>query len=137
MSVIPDDVRALLQAPNFVHLATLLPDGSPHSVPVWAGLQDNRVLFFTQPTSRKARNLEDDSRVALSLTDIANPYLSARLRGRVVGTRTGEDALQEIDRISMSYTGQPFPMRGGTLYEIEITSAATMDLPFRHEPPTD
>ena len=28
---IPDDVRELLQAPNYVHLPTLRADGSPHT----------------------------------------------------------------------------------------------------------
>ena len=28
------DIRALLDRPNFAHLATLMPDGAPHSAPV-------------------------------------------------------------------------------------------------------
>jgi hypothetical protein len=30
-----DEIKALLDAPNFAHLATLMPDGSPQSVPIW------------------------------------------------------------------------------------------------------
>jgi len=26
-----DEIKALLDAPNFAHLATLMPDGSPHT----------------------------------------------------------------------------------------------------------
>jgi hypothetical protein len=33
-----DDVRKLLDEPNFAHLATLMPDGSPESAPVWVAL---------------------------------------------------------------------------------------------------
>ena len=29
---LPDDVRELLRGRNFAHVATVLPDGSPHSV---------------------------------------------------------------------------------------------------------
>jgi len=36
---IPDEVRAMLEAPNYVHLATLRADGSPRSWVVWAGLE--------------------------------------------------------------------------------------------------
>ena len=32
-----DEIRALLDAPNFAHLATLMPDGAPQSAPVWVG----------------------------------------------------------------------------------------------------
>jgi nitroimidazol reductase NimA-like FMN-containing flavoprotein (pyridoxamine 5'-phosphate oxidase superfamily) len=31
------EIKALLDRPNFVHLATLMVDGSPQSVPVWVG----------------------------------------------------------------------------------------------------
>jgi PPOX class probable F420-dependent enzyme len=115
-----------------VHLATLLPDGGPHSIPVWAILEDGRIGFFTQPRSRKARNLERDPRVALSVTDETNPYRSAQIRGRVVETIEGEPALAVIDRISRRYTGQPFPLRSGTVYWIEPETAHFTELPFQH-----
>ena len=115
-----------------MHLATVLPDGSPHSIPVWAILEDGRVAFFTQSTSRKARNLARDPRVALSLVDAENPYRNAQIRGRVVETVEGDDALEVIDRISRHYIGEPFPMRSGTVYWIEPERAHVVELPFRH-----
>jgi PPOX class probable F420-dependent enzyme len=127
---LPDDVRELLEAANFVHLATLMPDGSPHSVPVWAGLEGEQIAFFTQPTTQKARNVERDPRVALSIVDHERPYRSARIRGRVVGKRTGEAALEVMDRLALKHTGNPFPMRQGVLYLIEPERAGFMELPF-------
>src|SRR6266545_1349974 len=94
----PDDVRALFERPNFAHVATLMPDGSPHSVPVWVGTQGDRVCFFTQERSRKARNLARDGRVAISIVDYENPYRMAQLRGRVVEHFDGERALEVMDR---------------------------------------
>ena len=41
------------------------------------------------------------------------------MRGRVVATREGDEALEVIDRLSHKYTGEPFPMRSGVVYEIE------------------
>ena len=134
MPGIPDDVRPLLEGRNFGHLATVLPDGSPHSAAIWIGTEGDRVVFFTQPSSRKARNLARDPRVALSVVDRANPYRTARLRGRVVETRTGEAALPSIDAISMRYTGQPFPMRSGVVFLVEPERAFSMSLPFEHTP---
>jgi PPOX class probable F420-dependent enzyme len=130
MPGIPDDVRPLLEARNFAHLATVLPDGSPHSVAIWIGTEGDRVVFFTQPSSRKARNLARDPRVALSVVDRSNPYRAARLRGRVVETRTGEAALSSIDALSLRYTGRPFPLRSGTVFLVEVSRAALMELPF-------
>lgn len=36
-SPLSTEARALIDRPNFAHLATLMADGSPHSVPVWVG----------------------------------------------------------------------------------------------------
>ncbi len=128
------DVRALLEAPNFVHVATLMPDGSPHSVAVWAGLEAGRPYFFTQPSSQKARNLGRDPRIALSVVDRENPYRTARLRGRVGGTVEGEAALALIDRLSQAYTGHDFPMRSGVVFLIDVDRAAFLELPFSDTP---
>ena len=133
MSTLPDDVRALFAEPNFAHLATLLPDGSPHCVAVWADVEGDRVYFFTQSRTRKGRNLARDGRVALSAVDRANPYRTAHLRGRVAETVEGEDALALIDRLALKYTGAPFPMRSGTVYLVEIERAGSMTLPFREQ----
>ena len=129
---IPGDVRALLEGRNFAHVATLLPDGSPHSVPVWIGVEGERVVFFTQEGSRKARNVDRDPRVAVSVVAHDRPYLSAHLRGRVVRKREGDDALEVMDRLARRYTGEDFPLRRGVLYEIEVDRAGTIELPFDH-----
>jgi PPOX class probable F420-dependent enzyme len=132
---IPEEVRELLEARNFGHVATLLPDGSPHSVPVWIGVERGRVAFFTQAGSRKARNLARDGRVALSVTDGANPYRSAWLRGRVAQTLEGNEALRVIDGLAEKYTGAPFPMRSGVVFLVEAERAGVITLPFRHAAP--
>ena len=128
------EVQRLFEGPNYGHLATLMPDGSPHSVALWVGVEDGRVVFFTQPESRKARNLEGDPRVAISVLDRANAYRTGRIRGRVVATRDGDAALEVIDRLALKYTGRPFPMRSGVVYEVEVEKSGSMELPFEEQP---
>jgi PPOX class probable F420-dependent enzyme len=135
MAELPEEVRELFAGPNFGHLATTRPDGSPHSVAVWVGVEGEHVVFFTQTGSRKARNLARDPRVAVSIVDGTNPYRGADLRGRVVGTVEGDEALEIIDRLSVKYTGAAFPMRSGTVYLIEAERTGHRVLPFSHEPP--
>jgi PPOX class probable F420-dependent enzyme len=103
-----DDVRRLLEEPNMAHLATILPDGSPHSVPLWIGLEGDRLAFLTGPGSRKARNITRDPRVSVSVTDRAQPFTMAHIRGRVTGRIEGDDAWAIIDRISVKYIGTPY-----------------------------
>ena len=124
----------MFERPNYAHVATLMPDGSPHSVAVWAGVEDERIVFFTQPASQKAHNLARDPRCALSTIDRDNPYRTARVRGRVVATREGDAALEVIDRLSVKYTGKPFPMRSGVVYEVEAERVGLMELPFEERP---
>jgi PPOX class probable F420-dependent enzyme len=131
MPALPEEVASLLAGPNIVHLATLLPDGSPHSVAVWGGLLGEHAYFFTQDRSRKARNLRADPRVAISIVDRHNEYSTAWLRGRVVRLIEGEEALPHIDDLSLKYTGAPFPMRSGTVFVIEAERAGSMKLPFK------
>lgn len=111
MSELPDDVRALFEGANQAHVATLLPDGSPHSVPVWVGVEEGRVAFLTSPNSRKARNLDRDPRVCVSVTDADNSFAMAQVRGRMVERRDDEAAWEIIDRISRKYTGGPYAVR--------------------------
>jgi PPOX class probable F420-dependent enzyme len=109
MPELPDDVRALFEGPNYAHVATVLPDGGPHTVPLWVGMEGDRIAFLTSPRSRKARNLERDPRVAISITAHDNPFRMAQVRGRVTGRLEGDPAWVIIDRISRKYTGEPYP----------------------------
>lgn len=111
MIALPEEVRALFDGPNYAHVATLLPDGAPHSVPLWVGVEEDRVAFLTSPGSRKAQNLERDPRVSISITDAERPTVMAQVRGRVGGRLEGDRAWRVIDRISDKYIGQPYPLR--------------------------
>ena len=103
------DVRRHLDTTVVAHLATVLPDGSPHTVPLWVGTHGDQIVFLTGPDSRKARNLRRDPRMALSLTSIDNPFEPVTVRGRVVRWMTGDEAWETIDRIAVKYTGGPYP----------------------------
>jgi PPOX class probable F420-dependent enzyme len=106
---LPDDVRVLFDGANLAHVATLMPDGSPHSVPLWVGIESGRIAFLTGPGARKARNLEGDPRVSISVTDTDQPTTMAQVRGSVCERLEGDAAWEVIDRISHKYVGQPYP----------------------------
>ena len=40
------DVRRVLDSTSIAHLATVMPDGSPHSVPLWIGAYGDRIVFL-------------------------------------------------------------------------------------------
>ncbi|TDD98205.1 PPOX class F420-dependent oxidoreductase [Jiangella asiatica] len=111
MTDLSDEARRLLDGANQAHLATLMPDGSPHSVPLWVALEGDRIAFLTSPGSRKARNIARDPRVALSVTGRDQPNTSALVRGRVVERVDGDRAWAIIDRMAYAYIGMPYQPR--------------------------
>lgn len=102
------DVRRVLDGTPIAHLATVLPDGGPHSVPLWIGTEGEHIVFLTGPGSRKARNLRRDPRVAISLTPADNPFEPVLIRGRVVEWLEGDAAWAVVDRIATKYIGAPY-----------------------------
>jgi PPOX class probable F420-dependent enzyme len=136
MAELPPEVRALFEGANFAHLATLTKDGSPSSVAIWAGLEGDDVVFFTQEGSLKARNMERDARVAISITDHDDPYHTAQLRGRLKEVRGAEEAHALADALAVRYTGEKFPWHQPTarLYVVEVDKVRSTQLPFEHRP---
>jgi len=131
------EVRQLIDHANFAHLATLMPDGSPQSVPVWIGREGDHLVICTGENSLKAKNTRRDPRVALSIVDFTNPYEEVQIRGRVVERRPDPE-LKMMDPISHKYTGKPFPMRkpeGRVALIMEVEKARYTKLPFEHTPP--
>jgi len=59
------EVKQLIDRANFAHLATLMPDGSPQSVPVWVGREGEHIVICTGEGSLKAKNTRRDPRVAV------------------------------------------------------------------------
>jgi len=136
MAELPPEVRELFEGANFAHLATLMPDGAPHSVALWAGLEGDHIVFFTQEGSLKANNMARDPRVAISITDHDDPYQTAQLRGAVVEVRGAEAAHELADRLALRYTGEPFPFRPPTsrMYVVEVHRVRSTQLGFEHRP---
>jgi len=131
------EVKQLIDRPNFAHLSTLLPDGSPLSTPVWVGRDGDHILICTGEGSLKAKNTRRDPRVALSIVDFTNPYEEVQIRGCVVERRPDSN-FKIMDAVSHKYTGKPFPFRnpeGRVALVIEVDKARYTKLPFQHTPP--
>lgn len=98
-------VERLAAARNY-WVATTRPDGRPHAMPVWGVWLDGGLLFSSDPTSRKGRNLA------------ANPALAAHLESgddvvvvEGVGTTVTDPALlaRFVDAYEAKYRFRPTP----------------------------
>jgi PPOX class probable F420-dependent enzyme len=107
---LPPEVDELLRRPNPAVVATVRPDGSPHSVATWYLWDGERVLLNMDETRLRLRFMRLDPRVSLTVLDEESWYNHVSLLGRVVEL-VDDDGLEDIDRLARHYTGEPFRHR--------------------------
>jgi len=107
---LPASHADLLERPTFAHLATVAPDGSPHSSVMWF-VWDGEVLRFTHTSTRqKYKNIAHEPRIAISIADPDDPYRSLEVRGVV-------EKIEPDDEVASFY--QSLQKRYGESYEIK------------------
>ena len=119
--VLSEKSRELIARPVLASLATLNPDGSPQITPLWVDLDGDDVVFNTAQGRKKARNLERDARVAVTVIDPDDQYNVVAFQGTVTDVATaGADA--HIDALAKKYLGvDSYPMRREGEVRIRVT----------------
>jgi PPOX class probable F420-dependent enzyme len=107
---VPPDVDAFLARPNPAVVATVRPDGSPHTAATWYDWEDGRVLLNMDESRLRLSFLRRDPRVSLTVLDNGNWYRHVTLMGRAVSLEEDPD-LVDIDRLSQRYSGRPYRVR--------------------------
>jgi len=104
----PNGVK-LLQEKHVAILSTIMRDGSPQATPVWVDVEPDgtHILINTVVGHLKAKNIERDPRVAVTVVDGQNPFRSVVVRGTIAET-AGHDqgAADHINTLSAKYTGR-------------------------------
>lgn len=84
--------KFLMQGTFTAKLAIVKKDGSPHVVPIWFGLDDDRInrtrervisdiVFTTYDSSLKARNIRRDNRVSICVDDQTPQFSFVTIHG--------------------------------------------------------
>jgi len=110
-SLITPPIIKLLEGKNFASFATLLDNGSPHVAPTWIDHDGDIILINTVIGRIKEKNVRNDPRVALSISDQENPYHMVSIQGKVVElTTNGAD--DHIDKLAKRYLGvDSYPLK--------------------------
>jgi PPOX class probable F420-dependent enzyme len=111
-AILPDELLSLLRSPASCYVATLMPDGSPQLTLTWVDTDGANVLVNTVSTHQKAKNLRRDPRVAVTVSDPANPSRYWEVRGEVAAM-VEDGAAEHIDVLSRRCTGRDYPWWGG------------------------
>lgn len=109
---LPEDLLDLLRRPSPCYVATTMPDGSPQLTQTWVDTDGEHILINTVVGFQKARNVERDPRVAVTVADPDRPSRYLAVRGRMVRSTT-EGAAEHIETLSQRYLGGPYPWFGG------------------------
>lgn len=105
-----DELLVLLRRPLFAHVATVMPNCTPQSTPVWIDTDGTDVLFNTAKGRVKHRNILRNPAVAISIVDDQNPYRMVEIRGEAEITEEGAD--EHIDFLAKKYLNQDkYPFR--------------------------
>ncbi|HVD12294.1 MAG TPA: PPOX class F420-dependent oxidoreductase [Gaiellaceae bacterium] len=120
---VPPEVDEFLRRQNPAVVASLRPDGSPHTVATWYLWDGERVLVNMDESRLRLRFMRRDPRVALTALDEGSWYRHVSLLGEAV--EIVEDAnLEDIDRLARHYTGEPFRDRASRRFSARIEPSA-------------
>src|ERR1700756_5156285 len=104
-------VKELLEQPNYAVVSTLNRDGSIHDTIVWISAEGGDRVAINSAIGRLwPTNLERDPRVTVIVYEAHNPYNFVEIRG--TATSSTEDADEHIDALAKKYTGKDeYPYR--------------------------
>jgi PPOX class probable F420-dependent enzyme len=101
-SMSPEAVETFLRETRIGKLAYLHADGMPTIVPIWFEWDGSVARIFTSGTSRKARRLAEEPRVALSVEEpVGVPERWVTIEGTVSISNDGTVGL--IERLARRY----------------------------------
>ena len=105
------DNKTLLMAsgPNYAALTTLFKNGVPQTHVMWVDTDGENILINTEIHRVKYKNVKIDPRVTVTIWKHDNPFKSVEIRGEVIGEITGQEARDNIDKLSEKYWDKPYP----------------------------
>jgi PPOX class probable F420-dependent enzyme len=103
--------RELIEARNYLTLASEREDGSTHLTVIWADLEDGRIAINSAEGRTWPENVRRNPEVSFVVVNGDNPYEYVSVRGRVVED-THEGADEHIDALAKKYLDKDeYPFR--------------------------
>ncbi|UQX88942.1 TIGR03618 family F420-dependent PPOX class oxidoreductase [Jatrophihabitans telluris] len=109
---LPAQAKELLDAANYVIVATSNTDGSPQTSVLWATYDGDDLLLSTIQGRKKETNWLRDPRTSVLILDSADMHTYVEVRGTVSMTTDGGPEL--IERLSQKYAGRRYTGDEGT-----------------------
>ena len=100
---------AMASGPNFAAFTTLFKDGSPQTHIMWVDTDGDNLLINTEIHRAKYINTTGDKRVNVMIWKHDDTFKFVEIRGKVIGEIKGEEAFENINKLSHKYWGKPYP----------------------------
>jgi PPOX class probable F420-dependent enzyme len=103
------EVAAFIAAGRRAYLTTNGPDGWPHVVPMSYFVDEGDMMFWTDPASRKVRNLRDDNRMTCLVEsgEQFDEFRAVQLSGRGEIIEDYEQSVAAGVQLFLRYAGGP------------------------------
>ena len=76
---------------------------------MWVDTDGENILINTEIHRFKYKNILKDPRVTVMIWKHDNPFKFVEIRGEVIGEITGQEARDNIDKLSQKYWDKPYP----------------------------
>ena len=111
MAKIEPAARALLEATNFAHVATLRDDGTILNVPVWVDVEGDDVVLNSAEGRAWPANLRRTGQITVTVSNSENPYEFVSITGHL-DREDSETADDSINALAKKYLGEDeYPFR--------------------------
>jgi PPOX class probable F420-dependent enzyme len=107
---LPKRLVELLERPNPAVIASIRPDGSPHTSATWYAWNGGRVLLNMEAGRARLRFMRRNPAVSLTGLNGSDWFQHVSLFGRIVEF-TDDEGLAGIDRLAQRYLGRAYPKR--------------------------
>jgi len=106
--MLDDKVKEIAKGPNYAIVTTVMPDGTPQTLPLWIDADDEHLLINTEVHRQRYKNVQRNPKVTVLLLEDGNWYGYAEVRGHLVGEVRGPEAREHIDALSRKYQGTDY-----------------------------
>ena len=124
---------AFVASRRVAHLATVLPDGTPHVVPICTVLDMDRLVFASERDTQKIRNIGDDPRVAIAFDEYAEAWRELRqviVFGRAYFVEGGPEFVRDrqllYDAFEQYPTEAPIEEDSSVVVEVRLDRATSL-----------
>jgi len=99
----------MASGPNYAAFTTLFQNGVPQTHVMWVDTDGENILINTEIHRFKYKNIVKDPRVTVMIWKHDDPFKFVEIRGKVIGEITGQEARDNIDKLSQKYWEKPYP----------------------------